>query len=222
VLKQLLEDATQLRGRTLTFSVRVRASVASAVRAGLRDSVNGYRYAPTYHSGGGSYETLTFTAVIPAASTYVEAVVQFVAVGTFYVDNATLVTGSIPADYTPPHPADDLMRCLRYCQVWGGSNLNEFVCVGQAWNTTRAQLYLPFQVPMGAAPTIAVSPGASSFAVYNAGGAQVALTGLTSPIVTPRGVYLDATVASGLVAGSATVLSTNNTLSARLVAEYNP
>ena len=31
-----------------------------------------------------------------------------------------LVVGSVPADYAPLHPADDLARCLRYYEMMGG------------------------------------------------------------------------------------------------------
>jgi hypothetical protein len=119
LVRQLLEDYIGLRGRTLTLSVRVKASVASGVRIFLYDSVNAYRYS-SYHTGGGAYETITLTLAIPAATTSIYAGIRFSAVGTFYIDSAVLVVGSVAPPYAPLHPQEDLARCQRYYEVHGG------------------------------------------------------------------------------------------------------
>src|SRR5262245_36652439 len=118
-LQQALEDYAQLRGRTLTVAARVKASAASAVRVGLWDSVNGFRYSG-YHTGGGAYETLTVTAPIAAAATGVQVGLHLEASGTVYLDNTVLGVGSVVAPYAPLHPALELLRCQRYYAAMGG------------------------------------------------------------------------------------------------------
>src|SRR5215831_17846427 len=70
-LQQGIEDYAQLRGRTVTFSARVRSGGLSQARVSVWDSVNGFRYS-AYHSGSGFYETLSVTAPIAAAATGVQ------------------------------------------------------------------------------------------------------------------------------------------------------
>jgi hypothetical protein len=118
-IQQLLEGYLELRGRTLTFSARVRTATASAVRIALYDSVNLQRYS-AYHSGSGAYETLTVTAPIAAATTTVLAMVSFAASCTAYVDSTVLVVGTSAPPYAPLHPADEMSRCQRYYEVHGG------------------------------------------------------------------------------------------------------
>lgn len=113
---QLIEGINQLKGKTITLSVRVRVATANACRPAIYDSVNGWRNG-TFHTGDGTYQTLTFTAAIPAAATTLYVAVNFAASCTAYIDNATLVVGSVAMDYQPLHPADDLNRCLRYYET---------------------------------------------------------------------------------------------------------
>jgi hypothetical protein len=218
-LYQKIEDYLQLRGRTLTFSAQVKCSSANAVRIGVVDTVNGFRYS-AYHSGSGAYETLSVTAPINVATTQIQVDVVFNASCTAYVDAMTLSVGTIALPYTPLHAAEDLARCLRYYQTWAGVLALEFGWPGQCWGTTSAQVVVPLQVPMGGAPTVTFS-AASTWAVYNAAASAVACTALTPSIVTVRNFYVNITVASGLVAGNATFLYANST-AARLSVEWNP
>jgi hypothetical protein len=114
-------EGLELRGRILSLSVRVKCSVANACRVSLFD--NPTTVFSAYHSGGGAYETLTVSLASPISAASVNAQVRiwFDAAGTFYIDNAMLVVGSVPADYAPLHPADDLARCLRYYEILGES-----------------------------------------------------------------------------------------------------
>jgi len=119
-------DLSGLGGRTVSFSVRVNAAVANAIRAIVgSDGTGGTSAYSAYHTGSGGYQTLTVTYSVPTNATYVTAGVQMTAGGpaaTFYVDNACLVVGSQPANYVPLHPADDLARCLRYYETITGYN----------------------------------------------------------------------------------------------------
>lgn len=116
-LSQKLEDYLQLRGHSVAFSARVRGSVASSARLRVTDGTTTWYSA--YHTGGGAYETLSVVASIGAAATLVTVALDLGATGTYYLDNATLVTGSQPQDYQPLTPADDLARCERYYERHG-------------------------------------------------------------------------------------------------------
>ena len=118
-LSQRVEDFTQLRGRTITFSIRGRSSVANGLRLAIGQT-SGSTFG-AYHSGGGAYETLSVTVAIAANTSIVQCNVSFDANGTYYLDNAMLVVGSVAADYAPLHPADDLARCQRYYEVITGN-----------------------------------------------------------------------------------------------------
>ena len=202
----------QLAGRTFSVSVRVKTSTANAVRLGVNDNVNAYTYSP-YHTGNGQYQTLTVTRTLPATGTQIGVVIWADGgVGaTFYIDNAMLVVGSVAADYAPLHPADDLARCLRYYEL-----VNDFVFgTGQCSGAAAAQIPIRFY-SKGGTPTV-TSTG--SFVVTAAGGGTVACTGV--PAVTPakNTAQINATVASGLVAGNATLLQNNG---GSFAVEFNP
>ena len=114
-------DATALRGRTVTMSMRVRTGTANAVRLRCNDGVTGLQYG-AYHTGSGAYETLTLTYAVAATATALNIGPDFQQSCTAYLDNAMLVVGSVPADYAPLHPADDLARCLRYYETIGADS----------------------------------------------------------------------------------------------------
>lgn len=118
--KQKIEDYYQLRGRTVTFSARVKCATASRVRLALDTSGAGALVYSSYHSGSGLYETLSITTTMTATATGQTAYVVFDGNCTAYIDNATLAEGSLPLAYKPLHPAEDLARCLRYYEVQGG------------------------------------------------------------------------------------------------------
>lgn len=115
-LSQKMEDYYGLRGLTVTFTMRVYCNTASAVRLQVSDGVGST--SGSYHTGNSTWQTLTVTHTINAAAgNNVFVVVSFAASCTAYLDNSTLVVGSVSMDYVPLHPADDLARCQRYYWV---------------------------------------------------------------------------------------------------------
>jgi hypothetical protein len=113
---------SQLRGRTVSFSARVNVSAIGRVRLFYYDGVSGSGArinAPAYNLTANAWETLTFTFPVAAGATafYVGVDILLGSTTTFYADNAMLVVGSVPSDYAPLHPADDLARCLRYYET---------------------------------------------------------------------------------------------------------
>src|SRR5499427_332657 len=122
-IQQVLKSVDEnLRGRTVSLSVRVRTATANAVRVSLTsDGTGATNVYSSYHAGGGTYQTLTVTYAVPSNATYVNITIYFAASCTVYLDNAMLVVGSVAADYAPLHPADDLARCLRYYEPLAAS-----------------------------------------------------------------------------------------------------
>lgn len=217
---QKLEDFTQFKGKTVTCSVRVKTSTASAIRLTVYDGVTGITYSG-YHTGGGAYETLTFTLPVSASATTLQVWLVLNANATVYVDNAMLVLGSVAADYAPLHPAEEMERCQRYYQVIGGTTAYEQAGSGYVYSTTNSVIFLPFLVQMAIAPTVTKS-AAGDWCVNAAGGAATALSAMAFDQITVRGCRVLADVAAGLTAGQGVNLFANNTTNARIFLEANP
>ncbi len=196
LLTQTLEG-THLRGRTVTFSMRVKTSTASAVRINVFDGVA--TQASAFHSGGGAYETLTVTATLGAAVTGTNILqVSFAVACTAYLDNAMLVVGSQAADYAPLHP------------------------MAFAFGTTSAMAMYPILVQKAVAPTVTLS-AAATWAVTSAAFGILPCTAITATVQGGgRSIALSLTVASGLVAGNAGIVLANTGQTATLAIEANP
>jgi hypothetical protein len=97
-------------GKSLTFSVRVKTSVASAVRLILSDGATTYSQ---YHTGGGGWETLVVTSASSSPGTRT-LYVQCELVGVYYIDSATCVVGTQSVPFITEDYAIELIRCQRY------------------------------------------------------------------------------------------------------------
>lgn len=113
----------QIRGRTVTYSMRVYAP-AGKVRLGWYDGVTGgaTRQYSAANQSTNTWETVSVTMTPAATATSGEIEVEIIPGSsfTYYVDNATLAVGSVAVAYTPLHPADEMTRCQRYFQKFGG------------------------------------------------------------------------------------------------------
>lgn len=217
--QSVLEVTGQLRGRTVTYSARVRTATASAVRLAVTVTGGAGVVYGSYHTGDSTFQTLSVTTPVAAGATGVGVNVVFNASCSAYIDNAMLVVGSVAADYAPLHPADDLARCLRYYEV-AGATYSTLIASGQCYAATAAVFPWAFKVRKAVTPVITVV-GATGLYVYNAGAANQALTGMTADSLAVDSVRLLPSVASGLVAGNATILGSSAATS-YVVAEANP
>lgn len=150
-IRQTIEDYAQLKGKTVSFSVRVQQNVASSVSLKLDDGVGsttGSTVATT-----GSYVTLTVTHTLNASATRLFCDVVIVRNTTTYLDNAMLVVGPAPAPYRPLHPQEELARCQRYYEVHGGVN-GVMTMAGYNAAGAASQAYIPYAVPKGGTPTV--------------------------------------------------------------------
>lgn len=172
--QQKLEDYQQLRGQRVAFTARVRASVASAVRLHVTDGIG--TWYSGYHSGSGTYETLSVVAPIGATATQVTVALDLGASGTYYLDNAMLVTGAQPQDYQPLTPAEDLLRCQRHWQP-----IQTYHSAYNAVAANNSLIYHPFRAEFGGTPTVT-----GTFSGSN-------MTGGTIDSISPREVRLAVT-----------------------------
>jgi hypothetical protein len=210
---QVVGNDQPLQGLTISLAVRVLSSTPNAIRAMIYDSVGSSRFS-AYHSGSGAVETLTLTATFDPATTSIQVGFHITnASCTVYVDSAMLVVGSVPADYAPLHPADDLARCLRYYFVWP---VNTYVGTGYWSTATGARTLLPFPVIPAVVPTLtAISPTAFT---YND---AVAVTAFSFGSSSLRSAIGYGTV-SGQTAGQGHYLSTGGSGGSSITGEANP
>jgi len=211
-------EYTDLRGRTVSLSIRVKTSTASAVKAFLQ--VDGTRTDGTIHSGGGVYQTLTCTVTIPTGAAVLYYGAMFTASCTAYVDNAMLVVGSVAADYAPLHPVDDLARCLRYYELLLGASLTAWT-PGAVFSTTLFYTTMALLAQKAVTPTVTFSaPG--NFAVQHGAGTTTAATSITTlPAYDSKRAVGINIGSSGLTQGGGIMLTTAGQ-SASVQIEANP
>ena len=170
VLKQA--DGPGLSGRTMSASIRLRCATANAARVGFYNGAS-YTYS-NFHTGDGTWQTLTSTVTCTGSTWQVG--IWFSASCTAYVDNAMLVVGSVPADYAPLHPADDLARCLRYYEVIGEAmNITTYMAAA----SQSYGVYINYKVPKAVTPTITIKAGwtaANCSQPTNVGSSAIAMT----------------------------------------------
>ena len=199
-------EGNQLSNRTISLSVRVRTSTANAVRLGVfNGSATTYS---AYHTGDGTWQTLTITVTVVNAAAAVNLGVYFAASCTAYIDNAMLVVGSQPANYVPLHPADDLARCLRYYELLNPGAEGPYLFLGQAAGTAAVYAPVLYRVQKPVTPSVTMS-AASSFGASNIAMSTQPITSATPSIIT-RVSCQGAFATSGMTGGSASVISATN------------
>lgn len=212
-LQQNIENYADFRGKTLTFSVRIKTSVAGRVQIMLQDSVS--QNVSGFHSGSGNFETLSVTRTIDSATTLLIIEIgqlgnTAVSTGQFWADSAMLVVGSTAAVFVPTNPQQDLARCQRYFQVLGGDIGGEnYIGTGQATAATSASFTIRLPVQMRTTPT-ATTNNATSFNTWRSAGAVDACTAVTATALAKSAIRID-TSSANLTAGNATLLYGNGT-----------
>lgn len=208
-----ITNTTVLAGKTVTFTARVKASVASTVRAGISisaPSFTGYVFS-SYHTGNGAWQTLTVTTTLPSDLTsfepYVGILSGTVVVTQFWVDNCVFVTGASAPTFQPLHPQVDLARCMRYYIQYDVTNSGD-ICMCMNYSSTHATGTWTFPVRMRVTPTVTVTNATATELVIPNGGGGLAGLGTTaiSPGATPFTGSVDVTVAAGLTSGDANKL----------------
>lgn len=108
--------------------------------------------------------------------------------------------------------AGEVASCQRYFNraINGSINGNYRLSGGQAISTSAAEINYSFPVPMRTSPTLSVSSASHFMVINSTGGVAGYPTGLSGGILTPTNARVDATGASGLIAGNATSLQVAN------------
>jgi hypothetical protein len=167
---QKLEEVVSLRGKTLTFAIRINQPSASYITPFFR--VDGAKTYGTPNASTGSWVTLSQSQTMGSTVASIEVGVEFgTSAQTCYLDNAMLVVGATASAYVARHPAEELARCQRYYEVHGASSGHPYVSSYGAAGAVSAGISWPYAVAKPASPTVTKN---GTWAVTNC--AQPAIT----------------------------------------------
>jgi hypothetical protein len=229
---QRVENVRLLAGKTVTLSAYIKtdsprtSSLRISFTAGSGGSgVPSALIGPSFTTST-SWERYSFTTTIPNFSGAVIGTGNFMSVlveadnnitQTFDIWGVQLEEGSVANDFRRNANSiqGELAACQRYfyraTNTSENANSLEFVCIGQNYATTASVYMIRLPVEMRSSPTLAVS-STSHFVTSNSTFGNVSLSSLalTTSGTTKRVARLDTSVASGLVAGNITFLTSNN------------
>jgi hypothetical protein len=222
-------DVQKLRGKTITFSVYLRAD--ATYNGSFNMSIQSNTTGNTQTGGTWSTVTGASTSHTPSTSAFtrisVTGTVPTNANGlAFYIgQNATLANnsnyyialakaeiGSVATTWSRAGGGTiqgELAACLYYFNRLAGESNGQMISNGQCWSSTNAMASVEYPI-MRVAPTITYST-ASFFSLQNATNSEVAITALASYSIRRNSYKPDMTVASGLVAGNATTFQLRST-----------
>jgi hypothetical protein len=151
-------EAGRLRHLQVTFSVRVFMTQAHSLHWQLQSTAGGLTQGDvTVPLNVWTTVTGTHTVHDSATDLFLYLMVGQTGYGAFngqvYFDSAMLVVGSVPQEFVPAHPQEDLARCQRYYERAGGY---QYACFGRGY--TGAGGYLPwtwhYKAEKAATPTV--------------------------------------------------------------------
>ena len=131
---------------------------------------------------------------------------------TFYITGVQLEVGSTATSFDYRPYGTELVLCQRYFQRFGGNSTYETYAIGQAYNTTSVWATIPLKVNMRANPTFSPTSGAN-LQLMNISGTGYACTSCDIGYGSTTSPDLFPVVASGLVAGNASVFRSAGTTS---------
>ncbi|CAB3643491.1 hypothetical protein LMG26685_02164 [Achromobacter mucicolens] len=126
---------------------------------------------------------------------------------TLEIGNVQLEVGSVSSPFIERPISDEVDACVRYLEVQASDTTFTPFATLQAISTTTAQGFLRYS-PKRAAPSISVG-GNTSFGVTTVGGGNVGASGVAFAQISKSLAAVSVTVASGLVAGNASILQSN-------------
>lgn len=167
------EMGPQLRGQTVTFSALVHSVTPNMVFARTW-MVPGTLTDGAFHTGDNTWQWLTATCVVDPGVTSIHPELVFKAPGTVYVNATSFVIGSVAGSYAPLHPADDLVRCMRYYEVLGIPGAGDYIMSGYSSPAQNWHWVMTWEVPKVVTPT---ATKVGTWSVSNA--SQPTLTNVT-------------------------------------------
>jgi hypothetical protein len=212
-------DGPSFRGKTISASIRVYSGTANMMQFGISsDGTVGAQSPAVNNTLTNQWQTLTSIYNVPTDATQIAISIVLLASGVVYLDNCTVVTGAIAADYIPMHPVDELTRCQRYYEIISAVT-GEIFGAGLVISPTAGQVFARGVTPKAITPTITLAAPAN-FSLLNNGGSPITGTVATASLISRTTFVVSISVASGVTQGNATAgysLGTNI-----ITAEANP
>jgi hypothetical protein len=231
-------DSIRYTGQTVTISFYARVGAnysptSSALKVkgvngtGTDQAIKNYTGANLFINSTVNLTTtwarFTATGTVPTNSTEIGIEFEVNPTGTAGANDWVEITGiqidlgstALPYRRSASTLQGELAACKYYFRRYGGNANFEGFGVGQVTSTTGGSLFIPFETGMRATPVGAYA-AASNFAVHNSTGSGVALTSISTDVLTKMGANLSFAVASGLTAGNAGYVRANNTSSATI------
>ena len=129
---------------------------------------------------------------------------------TFELTGVQLEVSEYASEFEHKSYSDELLRCMRYCQVFGGDVNYSSFGVGVWKTSTSASCVLSLMTQMRAAPTLTVANPTDSF--IRSGGTNITTTTVALDISSPKSAMYNANASSGGTNGhGATHLGSANT-----------
>jgi hypothetical protein len=219
---QRIEDVTTFAGQTVTLSFFAKADSARTIDpffgqnfgSGGSSTVNTFgtsitlttswaRYSQTFTLPSISGKTIGTSSFLTVALRTTPAASAVISIFGVQVEAGSVATAFQTATGTIQ---GELAACQRYYYRIPYSGASQIFGTGQAFSTTAGTIWIQYPVTMRTSPTALEQSGtAANYALLNAAGSTVACN--TVPVFAvayPNGAAVEATVASGLVAGNAT------------------
>jgi hypothetical protein len=161
--------------------------------------------------------SITTSAVLATTITQLGVRFVFTPVGTagaadyYDITGVQLETGTAPSDFEYRDAGEELSRCQRYYyRIWGETAVQGPLGPGMCTSTTGGTVIVKFPTTMRKSPTVLDGFTSSTYRVLNSAGSAIACTsGPTFVSATPDSSTFSFGVASGLVAGDATIFTTS-------------
>lgn len=170
-----------------------------------------------------TWQRFSYSNTVAATATEMTLAFNFTPVGTagaadyFEITGVMLEVGNQMSPYAPATPtyATELAACQRYYYLTNSAD-SAYTMYGtaQAISTTAAKFTLPFPVTMRIAPTSVTATG--NIGLLNAGNTAINNGTLTVNSASNNRASLDITGSSGVVAGNASLVLSNNSTSTSL------
>ena len=225
-LAQRIENVRTFAGQTVTVSFWAKASAAITLAGGYSQdfgsggstAVSAFSITPTLTTSWARYSA---TIAIPSISGKTIGTSSYLTIDI----GRTLTSSAITIDFWGVQVEEgsvatafqtatgtlqgELAACQRYYYRIPYSAASQIFGTGQAFSLTAGTIWIPYPVTMRTSPTALEQSGtAANYGLLNASGSAVACNTVpTFAAAFPNGAAVEATVASGLIAGNGTRIS---------------
>lgn len=210
---QILEDYSQLKGKTITLTI-AGTFASSGVRIAIKSLVGSTQTDLATADGTNADSSISVSFNVPSNASYDYL---FIAIynkssADSYLSWAKLEVGSVATTFSPPLMAEELLKCQRfYCKYIAREYSNYFGLGAAYYSTTRTFHPFKFRVKMRISPSFSYG-GNWRLVNTNVGKTDISLS---TDQTNTEGCAIAATSAGGgLTSGSILILGANNDTSA--------